>query len=313
MTKRFQNRVAQSRWALTFVGAYALLVCVAAGFVMSKLWVSLAFLVVTNMMMVVLNNSNALIRIYSRMVSCSFLVMATAAVFLFQQWQMSLIEFATAACYLSLFRAYQDPQASGSVFYAFAAIGLASTVWVHALLLVPVLWIVLGNNILAFSGRTFVASILGLLVPYWFLGAWMLFTGNVHFLNDHFSPLLTVVNPFVSYPADIPHLLTAAFVLLLALVGGIHFILYSYLDKIRTRMLYEALITIDAFLFVCMMLQPQHLDALLAMAIVTTAPLAGHFIALSSTKLSNIFFHIIIIASLVLTAHNLWIYSSVRF
>ncbi len=311
MTKYLQNRIAQSRRALAVVAVYTLLVCMATGFLMQRRWVELLLLAVSTMIMVELNNSNALIRIYSRMVSCSFLVMTSMAVFLLQRWECMLLTTCTAAFFLSFFKAYQNPAATGHVFYAFCAIGIASTIWVHALLLMPVLWILLAINVLAFNAKTWFASILGIIAPYWFLGVYMILAGRLSYFPEHFFPLLLVSNPLDTAPHDAVRLLTAAFVLVMAVLGSAHFFIHSYLDKIRTRMVYETFVTLDAVLFLFMILQPQHFDQLLAMAVTTTAPLAGHFLALSHSRISNITFFVIIALALILTAFNLWTFSPI--
>lgn len=50
----------------------------------------------------------------------------------------------------------------------FVAIGVASVFYVELMWLVPILWILLTTNVLAMSLRTFIASILGVALPYWF-------------------------------------------------------------------------------------------------------------------------------------------------
>ena len=82
--------------------------------------------------------------------------------------------------------------------------------------------------------------------------------------------------------------------------------MYSYLDKIRTRMIYEVFIVIDLCCFCLIILQPQHFDRLLGLAILTTSPLIGHYLALSHTKISNICFYAIIVLALIITFYNLW-------
>ena len=81
--KRIQNRVAGSRIALPVTAVYALLVCLINHLVGQSLWLQLLLLAVSTLLMVQLNNINALIRIYSRMVSCSFLVLMSMVTFIF--------------------------------------------------------------------------------------------------------------------------------------------------------------------------------------------------------------------------------------
>ena len=55
-----------------------------------------------------------------------------------------------------------------------------------------------------------------------------------------------------------------------------------------------------------LVLQPQHYDVLIRLLIINTAPLIGHFIALTHTKVTNIAFYAIVIICLLVTAFNAW-------
>ena len=307
--KRLQNRIAENRYALPVTAVYGMLVCLAAGFIEHQMWVQSVCLVVSTLLMAELNNSNSLIRIYSRMVSCSYLVLTVMASFLLPSMPGAIVGLCFIAFYLSLFNAYQDRQAAGWVFYAFFAIGMASTVFVQVLFFVPVLWILLAVNILAFSARTFFASLLGLIMPYWFIGAYYVFTDDFEPFIQHFLSIAKFARLF-DYSLVGEHLIvTFAFMVLISIVGIVHFLRHSYNDKIRTRMLYEIFITINICCMVFIVLQPQHYDCVLHIMIVNTAPLIGHFIALTRTRLTNIFFITLMIVVLLITAYNLWISS----
>lgn len=306
MIKRAQNRIAESRWALPFTAACGIVLCIMMGVLSRQLWVQTALMAAATLMMVELNNSNSLIRIYSRMVSCSFLVMTLMATFMFDSIPVGIVQLSFVGFYLTIFRAYQDQSATGWVFYAFFAIGLASVVFGKILFFLPLLWVLLATNVLAFSCRTFFASVLGIIAPYWFVGAYFIYTDNLQGLWAHFLEIAQLEPLFNLSVLDTSRIITLVFVLALALLGSIHFLVYSYQDKIRTRMIYEMFITLDACCFVFIFLQPRQFDSLLSMAIVTTAPLIGHFLALTHSKLSNIVFFVILFSALAITAYNLW-------
>ena len=82
VVKRLQNRIAESRMTLTFTAIYAVLVFLASGLVGKNLWFQFACLAVSTYLMVEFNNVNALLRVYSRMVSCAFLMLACTANYL---------------------------------------------------------------------------------------------------------------------------------------------------------------------------------------------------------------------------------------
>lgn len=304
--KRIQNRIAESRWSLPATALYGLLVCLVAGLFAVDHLLEFVLLVIATLMMVELNNSNSLIRIYSRMVSCSYLVMTTMASFLLSSPEAGMVQVAFIAFCLLIFKAYQDKDAAGWVFYAFFAIGLGSIVFVQMLYFVPVLWVLLATNILAFSSRTFIASLLGLIAPYWFVGAYYILTGHLEVLADHFAALAVFSQPLILTGLDEHRIVTLLFILFVAAISSIHFILYSYKDKIRIRMIYEMFIALVTCCYIFIILQPQHTDMLLSMSIVAAAPLCGHLLALSNSKVSNIFFFVITALALILTAYNLW-------
>ena len=81
--KRVQNIVAESRRTLPFTAAYAVVVWLLAGLIGHGMWLQFVCFVLSVFMMVQLNNKNLLIRIYSRLVSSSYIALSCAALFLF--------------------------------------------------------------------------------------------------------------------------------------------------------------------------------------------------------------------------------------
>lgn len=130
--KRIQNKIAESRWTLSTLTMLALAVWGLAGMGEHRLWINLLCLVLSTYLMVELNNANTLIRIYSRMVSGSFLVLATVCMHQLTSYTSSISILCMAGFYTSLFRSYQDEASPGWVFYAFICWGFASIVWPQA-------------------------------------------------------------------------------------------------------------------------------------------------------------------------------------
>lgn len=305
--KRLQNRIAGSRIALPVTALYALIISLANHLIGQSLWIQLLLLAVSTLLMVQLNNINALIRIYSRMVSCSYLVLMSMITFIFPDLQQSLAALCFIVFLLIVCYAYQDPRATGAVFHAFFFIGLASIFSVTALWFVPLFWIVLAFNILALSARTFVASLLGLMCPYWLSLLWFGFTGNLDWYSTHFMSLVDFCEPFDLALWNLHQLISFLFIVLLALVSAVHFFNTSYKDKIRTRMIFEMLLVIAIFTAALMLVQPKLYDPLVRILIISTSPLVGHYLALSESRLSNINFIVMSLLAVGLTIWNLWI------
>jgi len=305
MIKRAQNRIAESRATLPWTAVICLLIWLVGGVITHGWWLQMGVAALAMVMMALLNNVNALIRIYSRMISCSFIVLMTMTAYLWPQLPAGMVALAVTTFYLLLFQTYQDKRAMGMIFYAYAMLGIGSIFWVQLLWLVPVFWILMATNILAFSGRTFFASILGLVLPYWFLSGYYFLTGQIAMLGAHFADILNVGPLFALKLLDLHHFVTIGFVFLLGILGIVHFLRNSYKDKIRIRMYYEAFIVVELVLMAAIIVFPKMADPIMALLITTTAPLIGHFLALTHTKLTNITFFVILVIVAALTLYNI--------
>jgi len=209
--------------------------------------------------------------------------------------------------YTILFHTYQDRQAPGLTFYAFLCLGIASLAFIQILFFLPLLWLLMLFNLMAFSSRMFWASIFGVITPYWFLAPVAVYLGYSEQLITHFLSIADF-QPLFQY-TDVPehYIVTFLFIILMAIIGGIHYIRKSFQDKIRTRMIYEFFLWMTGMTAVFIILQPQHTIILLGILIVNTSPLIGHFLALTHTRWTNVMFYVIIILTLFFTVYNLWI------
>ena len=300
--KRLQDTVSVSRVSLPVVVAYSVAVWLLCGLFQQQLWPQLACFAMCAYLMVELNNANALIRIYSRMVSCTFLVLSCTACFMFASLKGAVAELCFVAAYLTSFRAYQDKQAVGWMYYTFLLVGVSSLLFVHIVYFLPVLWLLVAFKVQALSWRTFFASLLGLLTPYWFAAVWFVYTSDIDTPMTHFQQLTAYETPFDFEQLTDHQLAVYVFTLVLALMGTIHYIRTRYNDKIRTRLLFDCFIITDLLALLLLALQPQHYDMLMRLAIVSTSPLVGHFIALTHTRWTNMVFCIMLVVALAITA-----------
>lgn len=136
--------------------------------------------------MVELNNHNSLMRTYSRMVSCSFLVFITMTSLPAPSFKASIVTMCFIAFYLIIWNGYQDKQSSGWTFYAFFCIGLASMVFIQIGYFLPVLWLMMMVFTNSFSIRNLFASLIGVVMPYWFSAGYYAYTDNMQGLANHF-------------------------------------------------------------------------------------------------------------------------------
>lgn len=306
MKKLLQNRISESKLALPVMSVYALCVWLACGLVEHQWWAQLGCFVLSTYLMVELNNVNALIRIYSRMVSCSFLALSCAACFLFPSLRGGVETLAMIAACSLLFHTYQDRQSAGLMFYAFACIGIASMAFVHVLFFLPVVWLLTLTCLQSLTWRSFFASLLGLVAPYWFVSCWLVWQQDFTPLVIHFAALAQFGPLFDFSVLPLHEVLLVVLLAVIAVIGTVHFYRKSYNDRIRIRMLYQFFIGMDAAAFAFLCMQPQYDRGILHLLILNTSPLAAHFLALTSTRFTNALCCVLMSAIVLLTAYSLW-------
>lgn len=312
--KRPQNIIAESGLTLPVAALFSVVVWLLVGLMRLQLWPQLACFIATIYMVVEMTNQNALLRIRSRMVSSTFIVLSCASCFLFPQMTGGVAQLCMVAAFLMLFQTYQTSRCMGRIFYAFAAIGLGSLAFVQMLWYVPVLWLLMATQLQSMNWRTWLASMLGLAMPYWFALVWFLlpfnlsadWTADLSPLADHFALLADISRPSIPTP---PYLLDSILALVLTLVLGAigitHFWQYSFEDKIRIRLLYGFFTAMTAFTVFLILVQPQHFDVLMRLLTLCACPLIAHVLTFTSSRLSNILFFVALGLALALTVFNL--------
>lgn len=302
----FQNKAATSRKTLPVTILYGIVMSLLLGVVQKELWLQALGVIVTVYIMIIINNGNALIRIYSRLVSCTTLVLTLMVASLDESPQVSIAQALFAAHILTLFYTYQDKRSMGTVCMSFIFIGLISTMFIEVLFLVPVIWLILATRMQAASARNYAASVIGLIVPYWFWGAYSLNDGSYMNVVSHVAGIASLM-PIGTSILE-PHLLISmTFVTVIGMLGVLHFLRYSYQDSIKTRMLFYSFISMSMLLLVFIILQPQHSSFLLRFLIVTVSPLVAHYFTFTKSWLTNYFFIASIVTAVLLTVYNTWI------
>ena len=286
---------------------YGAAVWLLAGLFQHAWWLQFACFVLAVLLVMRMNSKNLLIRIYSRSVSVAFIFLSCAAVFLFPSLSGGIVQLCAIGALLLLCDCYQDKSIVDKPYLAFLLLGIGTMLDAHVFFYLPIIWLLMLIIVFDLSWRTFLASLLGLATPYWFLTGWMLWQkdGNFHVLTSLYSrqDILEFPFSFATVPPSMQ--LVIAFTAVLMVIGAVHFIHSSSRDKIRVRQLYYGFITLGFFSLALLVVQP-HNELALRMLILAASPLIGHYWALTGTRLSNIIVITISTALVTLTLFNLW-------
>lgn len=314
MTRRIQNRIAESRYTLPIAAFYSIFIWLIAGLVSQQWWVQFGCFVVSAWMMMMINKENLLIRIYSRLVSSAYLVLSCAAVFLFASRACAIMQMGAAISLYLLWHCYQDREAVGWTFYTFLSLGAGSIMQSQVLYYLPIFWIIMAWFTNSLSWRTFFASLLGLFTPYWFCLPYCVLKGGncIDVLSDHLSTIFDITSFLDFSVLNMTKTAYLGFLVLMMMIGSSHFIATSYRDTIRVRQIYYSLIMIAVYSLFLVFIQPHCYDMVIHVLILAVSPMIAHFFALTQSKFTNILFIIILTAILLFTGYHLWM-SSLHF
>ena len=250
-------------------------------------------------MMVELNNKNILLRVSSRMLG-SMLAMLLAITVTCHGFQPGCVVLLLMLMSLfPLFTAYQHPDPTLS-FEVFLLLSLASLVVPKLVWLVPLYWLILGY-FRAFSVRCFMASLLTLFMTYWLYAGFSAMSGRFHVFMEHMEAMMRFHSGDY-HLVDYRDLVTFCFLVLLYVTGTVDFYAHRYLDRVHTRILYDAVCLYGGAVIVLICLQPQYIDVLMPLLLMSAAMVFGHFFTLTHTKFSQIYCLILMLLAVVVVA-----------
>lgn len=264
----------------------------------------LAVTLFTGYLLMEWNNRSALLRVRSRMVSVTYLVLMAACPFLHVSAVSLLPGVPLLLSYHTLSASYQKPRAEGEIFHAFLFMSAGSLVFPPLLLSLPLFFVSMQMQLRSLTWRTFFAGLFGLAVPYWFLVAWAVWNNRLDAALGSL-PAFPAVSGLPDYSAlDTARLASAALVALFVLLSLVHIFRTSYNDKIRTRMIFYAVIVQEVLYLALLAVCPQWFDELFALLLANSAPLLGHYFTLARGRFMNRWFVVCLLAVVMLGAAN---------
>lgn len=243
-----------------------------------------------------LNNTHNLLRVSSRMLGSMLAFLLAWAVPVHQFQPGCIVMLASLLAFFPLFSTYQMPSPIFS-FSTHLILSLASLVFPHLLWLIPVYWLI-QKYFRSLSLRCFAASLLAIMLPYWFYGGIALLTDHTRDYLSHLSAIISF-HGYDYTQLSLNDLLIFAYMILLFLSGAFDFFLHQYKDKTRTRLIYNAIILHGICLLLFIGFQPTFFYTLLALLMVDTAIVFGHFFTLTHTKFSHIYCLILLLLGIV--------------
>ncbi len=312
MKPRLQNKIAGSHFTLP--------VCVA---IAATLWwlpecnpswqglLGLLFCLLTAYVLMETNTRHLIIRIRTRLVSATWLVLAACLPFMHPLGAPIIAATLLSISYLLLFSCYQQHHPQQLVFHVFLMLGAGSFFAPIMLPMAALYYFYLAVLLRSLTWKAFWAGIVGLITPCWCYAVWSFLTNSMPDFIAHLSAMAQIQLPSIGQVKALPFAwqLSAGIVALSCIVSILHFLRTNYDDKIRVRMYLYIYITQTLVLLAFLPLQPAHYPTTMALILVSACPLIAHYFALTGSRLSNLFFLLSLLLTAGMAVLNLWMTS----
>lgn len=309
---KFQNKVAESEATMPICAVLATILWwwPQQSFALANIlgWVTCA---ITTYICMETNSLQHVIRIRTRMMSCTWLMLATSQAFIHTWGAPGISAVCMAMSYYLLFRCYQLYDSTIWIYHSFLFLGLGSIFSSVMLFMALLYYIYLIGFLRSLTGRGFWAGILGIITPYWCWAVWCFLTDKtdmmVKVLNRHLEWHPVSWEALVNLPFTCK--LSMGIVCLLSLVGLIHYLRTRYNDKIHVRMILYIYTIQTILLILYLLLQPAQYETTMALLVVSASPLIAHYFSLTGSWLSNMFFILSLLLCGAMAYFNLWMTS----
>ena len=307
--RRFQNKVSESALTLPFVAVIGIAVTIVAGMLTDcNYWLTASCIALSTILMMEMNNRNMLLRVRSRMVSCSFLAFTLLTATVTVDVKSALIQLSFTGIIYLLILSCQQKDSFGRAFYALLLVSSASFIWSKMPFLIPLVILLMIRPLYCMSLRAVSAMVMAVILPYVIDAVRVLYADNFVFVEKHYldelDGVMQLLDPagFLDYSQVPPlHMATVVFLLLVSLFGMIHFVRNSFMDKIRVRMIYWTFIIVTLFLATAIILFPVYYDYLAPMLCVPAGAISAHYFTHTSSRFTNWLFIISLILTIGLT------------
>lgn len=232
-----------------------------------------------------LNVSHVLLRLNSRAISIVFAALFLMFTDIHAFGPGYVVMFLMLLACFSLFSCYQLENSSSFTYVTFLYLGISFLLIPQMLWMAIIFWLSL-YLLHTINVKSLCASVLGLFTPVWLVGCiafcinrmnlvWDLFVQSVNF---HFSG-------FASWNHTTWISVGLLFLIWLVSIGD--FYSRAYLDKNRTRTLFQVIALHGVAYFLLLVLSPANINLLLPIIILNTSIMGGHYVANDQTQLSN--------------------------
>ena len=203
-----------------------------------------------------------------------------------------------------LFTSYHDPNNKRNVFNATFVIAIGSLLWIHICWFLPLFWYGM-YKFRTLTLQTFLASLMGLAVVYWFVGFYCLWQQNFDMFTIPFDSLYKV-RPLSIKGNGWQDWLTIGYMIALMAIASFNILAHEYEDNLRTRQFLSFLILLAISSFALYFLYEQSSEEYLQIACFPSSILIAHLFTVVRNKYVYWMFHASVVVLILLLLLRIW-------
>lgn len=263
---------------------------------------ALSLYLVVGYMLFFINRTFMLIRPQLSVQMSVFFILLAVYVPLHRMSVGVLVSLCFLVALYALFKSYRSAYAPAWVFHSFVVIGLCTVFVPRFSWLVPLFWF--GASLFrSMDLKGFVASVLGWMLPFWFLAAYAVFTGDAGVLLHSLEGIWRFDTG--NYGLLLSQWPLWVYAILLFVVCSSHCMNVSTEDKMQEHYCLLFLVASGAFSIALTLLQPGMSSITMPVLLLCVSMLGGKFMTTGSSRSANVFFIVMTVLLVPLFLYNM--------
>lgn len=266
--------------------------------------IGLLLLLLTAFVMQRISDMEMLIRERTRLPFLLFVLFISANIGLMPFQETTIVLLCLVFMIYELFKSYQQPEATGTLFNAGVLIGFAALFMPQVLWFVPLLWVGM-YQFRSLSFRSLGASLIGVLLVYWFALGWCVWKHDYSMFSSSFSSLgdfkiLGIATSLQYHQAGI------AGILLILIMALFYTKIDAFNNSVRVRQMLFFLLNMAIWILFLMFLYGNDTDSFLAMLCLPGSILIAYFLENIHSRFRLVLYLFLLIFCVVSFVLRVW-------
>jgi hypothetical protein len=273
-----------------------------------------AFIYVSGLLLMILpafviqriNDVEMLIRERTRLPFMIFILMASTNTGFIPLNEVSVVLICIVFMIYELFNSYQLPESTGRFFNTGLLIGFAGLFMPQVLWYLPLLWIGM-YQFRSINYKSFFASLVGVLIVYWFVLAWCVWNHDFSIFESFYSSL-TSIDIFSNASLFQYYHIGFALVVALLITASFFIKMDAFNNSVRVRQMLSFLLNMSLWTLILLFLYGKSADSFMAILYLPVSVVIAYFIENIRYRFRFVLYYSMLILLFAFYIIRIWIF-----